>query len=84
MTSPSLLSHEALLPLLLPSCMMMRFSCVFSVLGSSARAGAVSAPRYRQASLYTRLTLREDARDARAFAYQDIVAAFEAWLERHS
>ncbi|WP_374514569.1 DUF3089 domain-containing protein [Brevundimonas sp.] len=51
--------------------------------GPFARAGAVSAPRYRQASLYTRLTLREDARDARAFAYQDIVAAFEAWLERH-
>src|SRR5690606_1561658 len=44
---------------------------------------SVSAPRYRQASRYTRLTLREDARDARAFAYQDIVAAFEAWLARH-
>ena len=51
--------------------------------GPFDRAGAVSAPRYRQASLYTRLTLREDARDARAFAYRDIVAAFEAWLERH-
>ena len=51
--------------------------------GPFARAGAVSAPRYRQASLYTRLTLREDARDARAFAYRDIVAAFEAWLRRH-
>lgn len=51
--------------------------------GPFARAGAVSAPRYRQASLYTRLTLREDARDARAFAYRDIVAAFDAWLRRH-
>ena len=51
--------------------------------GPFARAGSVSAPRYRQASLYTRLTLREDARDARAFAYRDVVAAFEAWLERH-
>ena len=51
--------------------------------GPFARAGAVSAPRYRQASLYTRLTLREDARDARAFAYRDIVSAFEAWLARH-
>lgn len=51
--------------------------------GPFARAGSVSAPRYRQASLYTRLTLREDARDARAFAWQDILAAFEAWLERH-
>ncbi len=51
--------------------------------GAFARAGAVSAPRYRQASLYTRLTLRPDARDARAFAYRDILAAFEAWLARH-
>lgn len=51
--------------------------------GPFARLGAVSAPRYRQGSLYTRLTLREDAREARAFAYRDIVAAFEAWLVRH-
>ncbi|WP_420477645.1 DUF3089 domain-containing protein [Brevundimonas sp. FT23028] len=51
--------------------------------GPFARAGAVSAPRYRQASLYTRLTLREDAREARAFAYADIAAAFEVWLARH-
>jgi GNAT superfamily N-acetyltransferase len=48
-----------------------------------ARAGAVSAPLYRQASLYTRLTLRDDAREARAFAYQDIEAAFDAWLARN-
>ncbi len=48
-----------------------------------ARAGAVSAPRYRQASLYTRLTIREDAREARAFAYRDVAAAFDAWLTRH-
>ena len=51
--------------------------------GPLARAGAVSAPRYRQGSLYTRLTLREDAREARAFAYGDIEAAFDAWLTRH-
>ena len=51
--------------------------------GPFARAGTVSAPRYRQGSLYTRLTLREDAREARAFAYQDIVAAFDAWLTAH-
>jgi hypothetical protein len=49
--------------------------------GPFHRAGAVSAPRYRQASLYTRLTLREDAREARAFAYQDVEAAFDAWLQ---
>lgn len=48
--------------------------------GPFARAGSVSAPHYRQASLYTRLTLREDAREARAFAYRDIEAAFEVWL----
>lgn len=50
--------------------------------GPFARAGSVSAPRYRQASLYTRLTLRDDAREARAFAYSDILAAFDAWLAR--
>lgn len=48
-----------------------------------ARSGQVSAPRYRQASLYTRLTIREDAREARAFAYQDVAAAFDAWLADH-
>jgi hypothetical protein len=51
--------------------------------GPFARAGAVSAPRYRQASLYTRLTLRDDAREARAFAYGDIRTAFDAWLAKH-
>jgi hypothetical protein len=51
--------------------------------GPFARAGPVSAPRYRQASLYTRLTLRDDAREARAFAWRDVEAAFDAWLARH-
>lgn len=51
--------------------------------GPFARAGDVSAPRYRQASLYTRLTLREDAREARAFAYRDVDAAFGAWVQAH-
>lgn len=51
--------------------------------GPFARAGAISVPRYRQASLYTRLTLRDDARDARAFAYGDVLAAFEVWLKDH-
>lgn len=50
--------------------------------GPFALAGPVSAPRYRQASLYTRLTLREDAREARAFAYRDIAAAYDAWVAR--
>lgn len=48
--------------------------------GPFASAGDVSAPLYRQASLYSRLTLREDAREARAFAYGDIEAAFDRWL----
>lgn len=51
--------------------------------GPFARAGAISAPRYRQGSLYTRLTLRDDAREARAFAWRDIVAAFDSWIARH-
>lgn len=51
--------------------------------GPFARAGAISLPRYRQASLYTRLTLRDDARDARAFAYGDALAALETWLTAH-
>nr|WP_231681025.1 DUF3089 domain-containing protein [Brevundimonas sp. AAP58] len=51
--------------------------------GPFARAGSVSAPRYRQASLYTRLTLRDDARDARAFAYGDALMAFDAWVAAH-
>ena len=51
--------------------------------GPFARAGAISLPRYRQASLYTRLTLRDDARDARAFAYGDALSAFEVWLAAH-
>lgn len=51
--------------------------------GPFARSGRLSIPRYRQGSLYTRLTLRDDAREARAFAYRDIEAAFEVFLARH-
>lgn len=51
--------------------------------GPFAALGAVSAPRYRQGSLYTRLTLRDDAREARAFAYGDVRAAFRTWIARH-
>ena len=39
--------------------------------------GAVFAPRYRQASLYTSLTLFDDAVEAREFAYGDVKAAFD-------
>ena len=51
--------------------------------GPFTRSSSVFAPRYRQASLYTRFTIRDDARDARAFAYEDIARAFDAWLERY-
>jgi len=47
-----------------------------------AQAGRVFAPRYRQASVYSELTLREDARAARAFAYGDVARAFRAYLDR--
>lgn len=46
-----------------------------------ARAGRIYAPHYRQASLYTFLTLRDDARDARRFAYDDVRRAFRYYLE---
>jgi hypothetical protein len=51
--------------------------------GPFARVGRIIAPRYRQASLYSQLTLREDARAARVFAYTDVRAAFRAYLARH-
>ncbi len=43
--------------------------------------GPVWAPKYRQASLYAyRLTLREDAREARLFAYADVALAYREFL----
>ena len=49
--------------------------------GPFARSGRLFAPRYRQASLYTALTLRDDARDARQFAYGDVRRAFDYFLD---
>jgi hypothetical protein len=51
--------------------------------GPFAAVGRVFAPRYRQASLYSFLTLRDDARDARRFAYRDVEAAWRAFRARH-
>jgi hypothetical protein len=49
--------------------------------GPFERVGRVFAPRYRQASLYAAtLTLRDDALDARQFAYGDVRAAFLSYL----
>jgi hypothetical protein len=50
--------------------------------GPFTAVGRVFAPRYRQASLYSQLTLREDARAARAFAYGDVATAFRAYVQR--
>jgi hypothetical protein len=48
--------------------------------GPFQRVGRVFAPRYRQASLFASLTNRDDARDARRFAYGDVRAAFQQFL----
>ena len=50
--------------------------------GPFAVMGNVYAPKYRQASLYTQLTGRDDAREARRFAYTDAEAAFRAFLKQ--
>ncbi|MHB8284037.1 MAG: DUF3089 domain-containing protein [Caulobacteraceae bacterium] len=51
--------------------------------GPFERVGRVFAPRYRQASLYaSALTLRDDALDARRFAYGDVRAAFLTYLSQ--
>jgi len=50
--------------------------------GPYAGIGRVFSPRYRQASLYSLTTLREDAREARQFAYRDVQAAFRDYLAR--
>jgi len=44
--------------------------------------GDVYAPRYRQATLYARSTLWDDAIEARQFAYGDVKTAFEDYLAR--
>ncbi|HEY9217267.1 MAG TPA: DUF3089 domain-containing protein, partial [Phenylobacterium sp.] len=48
--------------------------------GPFVRVGRIFAPRYRQASLYSLLTLREDAREARRFAYDDVARAFRHYV----
>ncbi len=48
--------------------------------GPFQRVGRLFAPRYRQASVYAMVSLRDDARDARRFAYGDVRAAFRQFL----
>jgi hypothetical protein len=50
--------------------------------GPFVRLGRIFAPRYRQASLYSQMNLSEDARQARAFPYADVAAAFRTWRAR--
>ena len=53
--------------------------------GPFIRVGRIFAPRYRQASLYAEtMTLREDARDARRFAYADVLAAFRFYMAHYN
>jgi hypothetical protein len=52
--------------------------------GPFVRVGRIFAPRYRQASLYSMMTLREDAREARKFAYGDVAAAFRAYIAQYN
>ena len=42
--------------------------------------GDLYAPRYRQATLFTKSTMWDDAIEARQFAYGDVRAAFDAYL----
>ena len=44
--------------------------------------GAIWAPKYRQAAFGAFLTTEEDAEKALAFAYKDVLAAFDAFLEQ--
>jgi hypothetical protein len=48
--------------------------------GPFQRVGRVFVPRYRQASLYAFLTNKEDAQEARVFAYGDVKQAFTQFL----
>ncbi|WP_309644962.1 DUF3089 domain-containing protein [Phenylobacterium sp.] len=52
--------------------------------GPFVRVGRIFAPRYRQASLYTLMTLRDDAKEARRFAYGDVAAAFRHYMATYN
>ncbi|MEM6626616.1 MAG: DUF3089 domain-containing protein [Pseudomonadota bacterium] len=55
-----------------------------SVLPNHARpfgaAGPIYAPRFRQATLFANLTLRDDADQALELAYADVLSAFDAYM----
>lgn len=49
--------------------------------GPFSITGNIYAPKYRQASLYTQLSGREDAYQARVFAYGDVDRAFQQFVK---
>lgn len=61
---------------------MLRDVMLPNYAGPFGEVGRVFAPLYRQASLYTSLTLFDDAIEARQFAYLDVRSAFTRFLER--
>lgn len=50
--------------------------------GPFAQVGRVFAPQYREATLFSLMTFRDDAQDARRLAYDDVRRAFELYLKR--
>ena len=52
--------------------------------GPFYRVGRLFAPRYRQASLYSQLTNRDDAREARRFAYGDVRTSFQYYMDHYN
>jgi hypothetical protein len=53
--------------------------------GPFVRVGRIFAPRYRQASIYAvQMNLSEDAKDARRFAYADVLAAFRYYMAHYN
>ncbi|MBS0359833.1 MAG: DUF3089 domain-containing protein, partial [Proteobacteria bacterium] len=51
--------------------------------GPFERVGRIFAPRYRQAGLYSLLSLSDDAKEARRFPYADVAAAFRQWRDHY-
>jgi hypothetical protein len=50
--------------------------------GPFALVGRVFAPQYREATLFSLMTYRDDAQDARRLAYDDVRRAFEQYLKQ--
>jgi hypothetical protein len=53
--------------------------------GPFLRVGRIFAPRYRQASLFAmRMNLSDDSREARGFAYGDVLKAFRYYMAHYN